>query len=133
MERDTPDEALDVFRSYTQAFQALDAAAVARHFHEPALLITPDEVVVVPSRADVEQAYSHIMSGLPAQGYAGTEFSQLDASRLSDDVALVTGAGVWKRSSGEEFAPFGITYTLRRAAGAWEIVVATIYQRTSSR
>jgi hypothetical protein len=51
----------------------------------------------------------------------------LDARQLSDDLAIVTGTGVWKRPTGEAFAPFGMTYTLRRAGGAWRIVVAAIY------
>jgi len=40
----------------------------------------------------------------------------------SDDLAVVTG------TTGEEFAPFVMTYTLRRAEGTWRIVVATIYR-----
>jgi hypothetical protein len=71
------------------------------------------------------------MADLPAQGYAGTEFFSLDARRLSDDLAMVTGTGVWKRTTGEPFAPFGMTYTLRRANGAWRIVVAAIYPQDS--
>jgi ketosteroid isomerase-like protein len=131
MKRDESGEALDTFRSYAEAFQSLDPKAAARHFHEPALLITPYEVVALRTIVEVEQAYARIMAGLPAQGYAGTKFSALDAWRPSDDLALVTGAGVWKRATGEEFAPFGMTYTLRRTAGTWRIVVATIYPQTS--
>jgi hypothetical protein len=47
--------------------------------------------------------------------------------------ALVTGTAVWKKATREEFAPFGMTYTLRRAEGTWRIVVATIYRIHSSR
>jgi ketosteroid isomerase-like protein len=127
MVRDESRGALDSFRSYAQAFQSLDANAAARHFHEPALLITPYEVAALRTIAEAEQAYARIMADLPARGYAGTEFSTLDARQLSDDLAIVTGTGVWKRSTGEAFAPFGMTYTLRRAGGAWRIVVAAIY------
>ena len=131
MDRDTSGEALESFRSYARAFQSLDAKGVARHFHEPALLITPDEVAALRTLEEVEQAYSRIMANLPAQGYASTRFSSLDAWRLSDDLAVVSGAGVWKRATGEEFAPFAMTYTLRRTAGTWRIVVAAIYPRRS--
>jgi ketosteroid isomerase-like protein len=132
MPTDDASGALDSFRSYARAFQALDAEAVSRHFHEPALLITPTEIAAARTNADVEQAYTRIMSGLPAQGYAGTEFSGLGATRLSDDLALVTGTGVWKRTGGEAFAPFGLTYTLRRVGEAWRIVVAAVYPRDST-
>jgi ketosteroid isomerase-like protein len=131
MERDEARGALDSFRSYAQAFQSLDANAAARHFHEPALLITPYEVAALRTVADVEQAYARIMADLPAQGYAGTTFLTLDARHLSDELAIVTGTGVWERATGEAFAPFGMMYTLRRAGGAWRIVVATIYPQDS--
>jgi ketosteroid isomerase-like protein len=132
MEKDDTQGALDSFRSYAQAFQSLDANAVAGHFHEPALLITPYEVAALRTTAEIEQAYARIMADLPAHGYAGTEFSTLDARRLSDDLAIVTGRGVWKRATGEEFAPFGMTYTLRRVGGTWRIVVAAIYPKQSA-
>jgi ketosteroid isomerase-like protein len=124
-------DALDSFRSYAQAFQSLDANAVARHFHEPALLITPYEVAALPTVAEVERAYARIMADLPSRGYARTEFSTLDARQLGDGLAVVTGTGVWKRASGQEFAPFGLTYTLRQTRGAWRIVVAAVYARSS--
>jgi ketosteroid isomerase-like protein len=127
----TSGEALEFFRSYTQAFQTLDAKAVARHFHEPSLLITPQGVFALATAGDVERAYARIMADLPARGYAGTEFSSLDERRLSDDLAVVTGAGTWKKTTGEAFMPFGMTYTLRRVGGAWRIVVATIYKADS--
>jgi ketosteroid isomerase-like protein len=131
MAEDEAREALDSFRLYAQAFQSLDPKAVARHFHEPSLLISPRGVAALRTIADVEQAYKHVMADLPAQGYAGTEFSSLDGRKLSDELAVVTGAGVWKKATGEEFAPFGMTYTMRRAEGTWRIVVATIYHSNS--
>jgi ketosteroid isomerase-like protein len=121
-------EALDFFRHYAQAFQSLDPNAVARHFHEPSLLITPQGVFALATAGDVERAYERIMADMPARGYAGTEFSSLDERQLSDDLAVVTGTGTWKKATGEPFMPFGLTYTLRRAEGAWRIVVAAIYK-----
>ena len=49
---------LEAFERYTQAFQALDARAVARHFHEPAFFITPNDVVSLPTAEAVEQTYA---------------------------------------------------------------------------
>ena len=64
------------------------------------------------------------MAELPAQGYARTEFSPLVERCLGDDLAVVSGVGVWKKASGEDLLRFGMTYTLRRAADTWRIVVA---------
>jgi ketosteroid isomerase-like protein len=124
-----PDESsrvLEAFRRYTQSFQALDARAVAQHFHEPALFITPKEIVALPSLKAVEQAYAEVMANMPAD-YVRTEFSRLSVHRLSDDLAMVSGGGAWKNAADEDLMPFGMTYTLRRTGEAWRIVVAAIH------
>jgi ketosteroid isomerase-like protein len=127
MERERTSEVLETFQRYTRAFQALDARAVARFFDEPALMITPDRVIALPTGAAVEQAYGRVMAELPRVGYERTDFSSIGVRRLSDDLAIVSGSGVWVKTSGERFAPFGMTYMLRRSGDDWRIVVATIH------
>ncbi len=117
---------VDAFRRYTQAFQALDAAAVARHFHEPAFFITTGEARALPTIAAVEDVYARVMAGMPAD-YARTEFGPLAEHWLGDDLAMVSGSGSWKNRAGEDMMPFGMTYTLRRVDGTWRIVVAAIH------
>jgi hypothetical protein len=56
---------LEAFGRYTQAFQALDARAVARHFHEPAFFITPKDVVSLPTAEAVEQTYARDLEVRP--------------------------------------------------------------------
>ena len=128
MSEDETGSALDAFRQYTCAcaFHALDATAVARHFHEPALFITPKDVVALPTIAAVERTYAQVMAEMPAD-YARTEFSALSEHRLGDDLVMVSGSGVWKNDANEGLMPFGMTYTLRRAGQTWRIVVATIH------
>ena len=117
---------LEAFERYTQAFQALDARAVARHFHEPAFFITPKDVVSLPTAEAVEQTYTRVMADMPPD-YVRTEFSPLSEHRLSDDLAMVSGSGVWKNAANEDLMPFGMTYTLRRSGQSWRIVVAAIH------
>ena len=119
--------ALDSFRRYAQAFQSLDPKAVARHFNEPSLMITPQGVFAFSTPADAEKAYARLMADLPGRGYAGTEFSTLTERQLGDDLALVTGGGTWKKATGEKFMPFEMMYTLRRSGDTWLIVVAAIH------
>jgi ketosteroid isomerase-like protein len=118
---------LDAFQSYTRAFQSLDPKTTAASFHEPALMITPRGVEVLPDRAAVEWSYARIMAELPAMQYAGTKFKQVDERRLGDDLAQVTGSGTWVDQRGQEFMPFGMTYTLRKIGQTWRIVVAVIH------
>ena len=117
---------LEAFGRYTRAFQALDARAVARHFHQPAIFITPRDVVALPTAEAVEQTYARVMADMPPD-YVRTEFSPLSEHRLSDDLAMVSGSGVWKNAANEDLMPFGMTYTLRRSGQSWRIVVAAIH------
>lgn len=118
---------LEEFARYTQAFRSLDARAVAQHFHEPALFITPKEIVSLPTVQTVEQAHARVMSDLPPD-YVRTEFSPLSVHRLSDDLAMVSGSGAWKNAANKDLRlmAFGMTYTLRRAADTWRIVVGAM-------
>jgi ketosteroid isomerase-like protein len=126
MPQDETSGALEAFRRYTQAFHALDAAAVARHFHEPAFFITPQDVVALPTVAAVEQTYARVMAGMPPD-YVRTEFSPLTVHRLGDDLAMVSGSGVWKNAANDDLMPFGMTYALRRTGQTWRVVVAAIH------
>ena len=126
MPQDQTSGALEAFGRYTQAFHVLDAAAVAQHFYEPAIFITPKGVVALPTMAAVEQTYAKVMASLPAD-YARTEFSPLTLHRLSDDLAMVSGSGAWKNAANEDLMPFGMTYTLRRTGQTWRIVVAATH------
>ena len=116
---------LEAFGQYTQAFQVLDARAVAEHFHEPMFLITPKEVVCLPTIETVEHTNARVMADMPPD-YVRTEFSPLSVHRLSDDLTMVSGSGAWKNAANDDLMPFGMTYTLRRIGQTWRIVVAAI-------
>jgi ketosteroid isomerase-like protein len=126
MQQEKPSGVLEAFQHYTQAFQALDARAVARHFHEPAFFITPQDASALPTAAAVEQTYARVMADLP-RDYARTAFGPLSVHRLSDDLAMVSGGGAWKNAADEDLMPFGMTYTLRRTGQTWRIVVVAIH------
>jgi ketosteroid isomerase-like protein len=125
MPHDETAGAIEAFRQYTQAFQALDARAVAQHFHEPALLITPNDVRAFPTITAVEQGYARVMAEMPPD-YQRTEFTPISASLLSDDLVILKGGGVWKNAANEDLMAFGMTYTLRRT-DRWRIVVGAIH------
>src|SRR5262245_25848735 len=130
-----PDTPTASFRRYAQAFQSLSPKAVAEHFNEPAIMITPRGISAFTTAADVAQAYGRLMAELPGLSYSRTEFFEITERRLSDDLALVTGSGVWKTASGDDLphSHFGMSYTLRRAGNTWRIVVAAIHDPDSVR
>lgn len=66
------------------------------------------------------------MADMPPD-YARTEFGPISVHRLADDLAMLSGGGVWKNAANEDLMPFGMTYTLRRTGQTWRIVVAAIH------
>ncbi|MCC7126500.1 MAG: nuclear transport factor 2 family protein [Acidobacteria bacterium] len=126
MQDDRISGALETFHAYAAAFQSLDAAAVARFFHQPAFFITPNETRALLTHADVERTYARVMQSLPPD-YVRTEFAAADAHRLGDDLAMITGHGAWKNTDEDDMMPFGMCYTLRRVDGTWQIVAAMIH------
>lgn len=126
---DTPlhSPAVEAFWRYTKAFQSLDSQAIPPHFNEPAMMITPKGIQMLPNAAAIERAYASIMAELPAQRYSHTEFSPVEERRLGDDLTVLTGSGNWVDVDGRKFMPFGMTYTMRRTGSDWRIVVAIIH------
>ena len=127
MHSERSSDAVAVFRKYVQAFQTLDPRAVVPFYGQPALTITPLGVFALPDGAAVEQMYRQVMAPLPGLGYARTELLPLREKRLGDDLAEVSGTGVWTTSSGEELRRFGMTCMLRRDAGTWRFAVLAVH------
>ena len=125
-------EAIGAFMRYVEVFERLDPQAIASYYNEPALLISPQGIASLPTSAYVEQFFDSVMADLKAQGYARSEFPRLAEHYLSNELALVSGVGVWKKASGEQLRRFGLTYTLRRTLQSWRIVVATIHDENSA-
>jgi len=123
MERDEETGAAQAFQRYAEAFKTLDPRSVVRHVHEPALMVSPQGVKVLDSAAAVEEAYRPVMAGLQARGYARTEFSPPIERRLGEDLSILTCTGTWRSTLGQDLGRFGMTFTMRRTAGAWRIVV----------
>jgi hypothetical protein len=64
---------------------------------------------------------------LPARGYARIDLSSLIERRLSDNLAVLTGAAARKKANGEDIIKFGMTCTLRRSGETWSNVVLVIH------
>jgi hypothetical protein len=66
------------------------------------------------------------MGDLRTQGYKTSEFQDLKATPLSANLAMVTGAIVWRKADGSELQRAGVTYTMRRN-NSWELAVTAIH------
>jgi ketosteroid isomerase-like protein len=127
MESAEPTEVVAAFNRYAAAFSTLDPHAVVDHFNQPALMISPQGIVALATSAQVEQFYTRVMSELPGLGYSSTAFESLTEHQLAEDLAIITGVGIWKRADGVELRRFGMTYTWARTAGIWRIAVAAVH------
>lgn len=124
-------EVTTAFMHYVSAFEQLDPRAIVSFYNEPALLISPQGVVSLPTRAHVEQFFGPLMVDLRSKGYSRSEFLRLAEHYLSDKLAIVSGIGIWKNTTGEQLRRFGLTYTLCRTPQSWRIVVAVIHDESS--
>jgi ketosteroid isomerase-like protein len=124
-------EVIQAFKQYVGAFEQLDPRAVVPFYNEPAMLISQQGVVSLPTGSHVEQFFAPLMAGLRSQGYAGSEFPRLAEHSLSDKLAIVSGVGIWRSATGEQLRRFGLTYTLCRTSNSWRIVVAVIHDESS--
>ncbi len=120
-------DALEAFLKYTQAFQTLDPAAPVSHFHQPALMATPEGIRVLSTASDVAEAYQRLMRMLQGTDYAHSDFVNLTSRRLSETLAIVSGGCIWKKKNGEDMQRFGITYTFTLSKGGWKILSALIH------
>lgn len=127
MNHDNQGEVIQVFLQYVRAFEQLDPRGIVSFYHEPALLISPQGTVSLPTSAHVEKFFAPLMVDLGSQRYARSEFPQLAEHYLGDKLAMVSGIGIWKTTTGEPLRRFGLTYTLCRTPESWRIVVAVIH------
>ncbi len=120
-------EPLAAVRSYAHAFETLDPQTVAPYYDEPCLVISSQGSVALPTHAEVERFFEPLMGDLRNQGYAATELSHIEETRLSDTLAMVTGRGIWRKGDGAELRRFGAVYILRKTNDAWRIAVAAFH------
>ncbi len=121
MTESTPE---DVLRAYVKAFESLVPENIAKFYGLPCVFISP--VAVIPVTLEAEAI--HIVNGLLAQArsqnYARTETTSLKVQPLGQSLALLTGQFLRFDGTGNEISRFGFSYTMKRRAGTWDIVVA---------
>jgi ketosteroid isomerase-like protein len=119
------------FRDYAAAYNAGDAAAIARHISAPSLLIerTP---TLWSTEADVLAAMRRLLDSYRTGGFASAHFvlERVVEQGSDDAVAEIT----WTLERGD--APpwrFRTGYNLHRTDGIWRIMVCTAYQESAAR
>lgn len=89
----------------------MSISTVLSRAHEPAFFITPEGVQGLQTTAAVEQAYAHVMAGMP-KNYARTEFGPKRLIEPASDVALCHVEGP------ERYTPLDVADAFGDALGA---------------
>ena len=117
-----------VLTDYVSAFGTLDVRAILPYYHEPCLLVGPQGVVALPTRAAMVAAFTPMMEGLRERGYGRSELSMLHVRQLSPTAALASGVAVRYRADGQELERVGVSYVLHKAdEDRWTIAVTVVH------
>jgi ketosteroid isomerase-like protein len=116
-----------VLTDYYSAFSTLDVQAILPYYHEPCLLISPQGVAAVPTRAALMATFTPVMEGLRARGYDRSELSMLHLKQLSATATLASGVAVRYKADGQELERVGVSYLLHKADHRWTIAVTVIH------
>jgi ketosteroid isomerase-like protein len=119
------------FQSYAAAYNALDAASVARHIAAPSLLVE-QATTMWSTAADVLGAMERLVAFYSSKGFKSASFAIDRLVQQGADDAVVdviwtierTGAAPWHFRTG---------YNVHRSDGTWRIVVCTAYEEPAVR
>lgn len=117
--------------SYRDAFNALDAAAIGRHFALPAMLM--DGAPVVWTTADQITANMQALTGLYRdKGFSAATYVIDALLPQGADDAVVNLLWTVERRQGPQWR-FRTGYNLRRFGDGWKIVLCTAYEERAAR
>lgn len=126
MEQQEP-KILETFVNYGKAFMTLQPEMVAPFFHEPAIFISNQGVIVMNNESEKLGVLSHIMNALKTQEYDRADVKNIVIKQLSNDLAVVNADNFRYNTSGEELERFSIAYTFRYIENSWKLIVAIIH------
>lgn len=119
------------FQSYVAAYNALDAAAVARHIAAPSLLVE-QATTVWSTDADVLVAMERLVAFYRSKGFKSASFALDRLVSLGADDAVADVIWTIERKGSAPWQ-FRTCYNVHRSGGKWRIVVCTAYEEPAVR
>ena len=116
-----------VLGGYYDAFGRDSAAASASFYGEPTLIIRPNDVVLLTTRADVEAFFDKFVAGLKSSGYSHSKLGDHRVKLLNSTTALYSTVVIRMKTDGTEMQRLGFTYLLHKSNAGWRIheIIAT--------
>ena len=115
-----------VLSDYYDAF-GRDSAAASAFFGEPTLIVGPNQVVMLSTRADIEARFDGAVASLRRYGYSHSKFSDYRVKLLNSTTALVGLVAILIKTDSTEMQRRGWTYLLNKDNAGWRIheIIAT--------
>jgi len=120
------------FRSYAVAYNEADAAAVARHFSAPSLLIERT-TIVWSTAADVLAAMERLLAYYRANGFKRASCVLKHLVEQGTEHAVADVLWTIERTAGAAAWSFHTGYNLHRVDRRWRIVACTAYEEMAAR
>lgn len=116
-----------IIAHYYRDFSTLNVQLILPYFHEPSLLVGPQGVMPIPSRAALVAVFGPVMESLRAKGYGRSELELGYVKSLSSSAAIVGGVAVRYKSDGQALERVGVTYVLHNAGGGWKFATVILH------
>jgi ketosteroid isomerase-like protein len=115
-----------VLSGYYDAF-GRDSAAASAFYGEPTLIVLPNEIVMLNTRADVAAFFDKFVANLRPSGYAHSKFGDYSVKLLNSTTALFSTVATRIKADGTEMQRSGFTYLLHKSNAGWRIheIIAT--------
>ena len=115
-----------VLSGYYDAF-GRDTAAASAFYGEPTLIVLPDQVVMLSTRADVEAFFDKFVAGLKSSGYSHSKLGDHHVKLLNSTTALYSTVATRMKADGTEMQRSGFIYLLHKSDAGWRIheIIAT--------
>ncbi|WP_044542335.1 hypothetical protein [Bradyrhizobium sp. LTSP885] len=127
-------DAIDaVVSGYYESF-GRDSAAASALYGEPTLVITPNQIVLLSTRTDVEAFFDKVVAGLKRGGFSHSTLSDRRIKLLTSTTALCGGVAIRMKTDGTEMQRAGFTYLLQKSSVRWRIheIIATDFDKLIS-
>ena len=109
-----------VLNGYFGAF-GRDSAVSASFFSKRALIVFPNQIVWLNSRADVESFYDEFVASLKPSGFSHSKLGEHHVKLLNSTTAFCSAVTIRVKADGTEMQRSGFTYLLHKTDAGWKI------------
>ena len=108
-------------------YDTRDSAAASAFFGEPTLVVLPNQVVALSTRAEVEAFFDKLVASRKDSGYSHSKLGDHHVKLLNSTTALYSTIAIRMKTDGTEMQRSGFTYLLHKGNAGWRIykIIAT--------